>query len=114
MPAYDDDDLPSDDDARHSARHHDESWDVDDDRDLPDRRDLVPDEMPTVRCAQCRKLIFEDLPRCPYCGHMQLENDRPTRPLWLIITLIFCIPNSDSDKPTLLNAANFDQLPDYY
>jgi len=66
----------------------DDDWSIEDEG--PDDRDLVPDEMPTVRCTNCRKLIFEDLVRCPYCRELQLEERQNKKPLWFIVTVVFC------------------------
>ena len=67
----------------------DDDWSLEDEG--PDDRDLVPDEMPTVRCTHCRKLIFEDLVRCPYCRQLQLEERQNRKPLWFIVTVVFCV-----------------------
>jgi uncharacterized OB-fold protein len=78
MPAFEDDDeLDSD------------SWDAVDDG--PDVADIVPDELTTVRCTSCKKYIFEDSVRCPYCKHLQLEDERNRKPRWLVLTAIVCI-----------------------
>lgn len=61
------------------------------DKDLPDRADLAADDMETVACAQCKKLIFEDSVRCPYCKHLLLEEPRSGKPLWFIVTAILCL-----------------------
>jgi hypothetical protein len=47
--------------------------------------------MTTVRCTHCRKLIFEDLVRCPYCRELQLEEHQQRKPLWFLVTVIFCV-----------------------
>jgi hypothetical protein len=92
MPAFDDDDLQNYENARFRprGRHDDDtaSWDVDDDT-VDDQ--VVPDEFTTVRCTRCRKFIFEDSIRCPYCKHMQLEEEQHRRPLWFVATVIVCV-----------------------
>ncbi len=97
MPAFEDD-LGNFEEARPPARrgggrgeryNKGEGWDVEDDG--LDDRDLVPDEMTTVRCTHCRKYIFEDSIRCPYCKDLQLESDRGHKPFWFVATVIFCI-----------------------
>ena len=65
-----------------------DSWDVDA---VDDRHENVPDDHATVRCTQCKKLIFDDVPRCPYCKFMQLEADRHKKPLWFWATVVFCV-----------------------
>jgi hypothetical protein len=99
MAAFDDDDdslnTPFDDSPRapdgghghgdQNSRRRRDSWDVED----PDSHAPVPDEMTTIRCRQCRKLFFEDSPRCPYCGHVQPESSK--RPPWLLPALFAAI-----------------------
>ncbi|MGN6370558.1 MAG: hypothetical protein ACTHN5_20085 [Phycisphaerae bacterium] len=58
----------------------------DDSRDEPDARDLVPDELATVRCQHCRKWILELTHRCPYCKHIQEERGS-RKPFWFVIAL---------------------------
>ena len=90
MPAFEDDDFSRDDRpyrARNQGRD-DDSFGVDDD-DVDDR-DLVPDEMTTVRCTRCKKLIFEDSVTCPYCKSIQLA-DHASKPRWFFFTVILCI-----------------------
>jgi hypothetical protein len=65
----------------------DDSWD----RDSPDIADITPDDLGTVRCGHCKKYIFEDSVRCPYCKHLQLEEPTHKKPLWIIIAAILCI-----------------------
>jgi hypothetical protein len=98
MPVFDDDDDfqnfgETSSSSRRNARGRGEGrgdeWSVEDEG--PDDRDLVPDEMTTVRCTRCGKLIFEDLVRCPYCREMQLEAHRNRKPLWFLVTVIFCV-----------------------
>lgn len=33
----------------------------------PDESDMDDDEMPLVRCPECRRMIAEDSPQCPHC-----------------------------------------------
>ena len=88
MPVYDDDELSSFDEPRHARRDgHEESWDFEE----PDARDVVPDDLATVRCSHCRKYIFEDALRCPYCKNLQLEVRADKKPLWYLAAVIFCI-----------------------
>lgn len=94
MPAFEDDDLFHDESSyrassRGEGRKRDDSWDVEDEG--PDDRDLVPDEFTTVRCTECRKLIFEDSPFCPYCKCAQIEAHRPRHPRWLIFTALVAL-----------------------
>jgi hypothetical protein len=92
MPAFDDDDLSNYDErpARGAGGMGGEgSWDVEDEG--PDERELVPDEMVTVRCTHCRKFIFEDTIRCPYCSHLQLEPAQSKKPLWFVTTVVILI-----------------------
>lgn len=97
MPAFEDDDLFRDDPLIPGSRARgrggrgggdEDSWDVEDDG--PDDRDLVPDEMPMVRCTRCRKLIFEDSITCPYCKTLQLA-EHQSKPRWFLLTVILCL-----------------------
>jgi RNA polymerase subunit RPABC4/transcription elongation factor Spt4 len=93
MPAFEDDDLFRDDPPSRARNHgrdgrDDDSWDVEDDG--PDDRDLVPDEMTTVRCTRCKKLIFEDSVTCPYCKSIQLADHAP-KARWFLLTVILCL-----------------------
>ena len=65
----------------------DDSWD----RDSPDIADITPDDLGTVRCQSCKKYIFEDSVRCPYCKHLQLEEPVHRKPLWIILAAVLCI-----------------------
>ena len=73
-----------------AQRRRDGNFDDDDSRDEPDTRDLVPDEMATVRCQSCRKWILEMTVRCPYCKHMQ-EERQSRKPLWFVLMVGVCI-----------------------
>ena len=73
-----------------AQRRRDGDYDDDDSRDDPDPRDLVPDEMATVRCQNCSKWILEMTARCPYCKQMQMER-ASRKPLWFVIALGFSI-----------------------
>jgi len=68
-----------------------DSWD---DVKLPEVRQMQArpgDDCATVKCGECGKLIFEDTPRCPYCGFMQLEAAREKKPWWFLATVIFLV-----------------------
>ena len=45
------------------------------------------DDEGTVPCPRCRREMFADSPRCPYCGNYVSREDVPQRrkPWWLII-----------------------------
>ena len=88
MPIYDDDETSAFEDPRPSRRDHQDSWDFELD---PDARDIVPDDLATVRCGFCKKLIFEDALRCPYCRNLQLDSQQNRKPLWFWLTAVFCI-----------------------
>ena len=92
MPAFDDDDdlesYPFDESPRARRGRREGSWDVEDEG--PDERDLAPDTLSTVRCTSCRKLIFEDSVRCPYCKDLQMELRQSRRPIWFWLAVIFC------------------------
>src|SRR6185295_17562237 len=77
MPIYDDDD-----DQRYSADSH-APWEVE--RDSAEIRDIVPDDLVTVPCTECGKLIFEISHRCPYCKELQQFEDPHRKPVWLWI-----------------------------
>lgn len=87
MAIYDDDTENGD--GGKGARGRDDDWEVEDDG--PDDRDLVPDEQVTVRCTACRKWIFEDTVRCPYCKQMQLEFEKEKKPVWFMATVVICV-----------------------
>ena len=88
MPVYDDDETSSFEEPRRSPR----DWRDEDSLDEgPDVRDMVPDDFTTVRCTQCRKYIFEESIRCPYCKHLQLESEQNRKPLWHWIAVFLCI-----------------------
>lgn len=64
----------------------------DDDPDLDAREDPEPDlgangAEDTVPCPFCRRPIYEEAERCPYCGqYLSQEEDTPIkRPPWMIL-----------------------------
>lgn len=66
-----------------------DSWD---ELRLPEGRQMQArrgDDCATVTCGECGKLIFDDTPRCPYCGFLQLEAAREKKPWWFVATVIF-------------------------
>ena len=69
-----------------AQRRRDGEYDREDSRDEPDPRDLVPDELATLRCQNCGKWILELTHRCPYCKHIQ-EERRSRKPFWFVIAL---------------------------
>jgi hypothetical protein len=66
------------------GKERDDSWDRDD----LDLADVAPDDLGTVRCTECRKWIFEESIRCPYCKHLQLEDEQQRKPRWVILAAI--------------------------
>jgi hypothetical protein len=73
-----------------AQRRRDGEYDEDDSRDDPDPRDLVPDELATIRCQHCRKWILELTHRCPYCKQLQLERTS-RKPFWFVVALAMAI-----------------------
>jgi hypothetical protein len=73
-------------------RDHDEDaeWDDEDDE---ARGGDDSDEEATVPCPSCRREIFEDSPRCPYCERYISEEDHAGqgKPLWIIATALICL-----------------------
>jgi hypothetical protein len=63
----------------------DEAWDEEED-------DEGDDDDPTIPCPRCRREIYEDAERCPYCGSwVSREDARPARrPWWFIAGVIAC------------------------
>lgn len=78
--------LPRPDDDDES----DDGWD-DDDVDSGDDSD--DGDEPTIPCPSCRREIFEDSPRCPYCERYLSQEDSavPRKPLWVIATAVVCL-----------------------
>ncbi len=58
-----------------------------DDEDWDDGSDDSDDELATVPCPHCRRLIPEDTPRCPYCENYISDEDSPPmrKPWWIVI-----------------------------
>ncbi len=68
------------------------AYQEDDDED-DDLYDDVPDDSDdeqTIPCPSCRRDIFEDSPRCPYCERYISEEDRTrsSYPIWVIATAL--------------------------
>ncbi len=57
-----------------------------DDNEFPEP-DVGDDEIETIPCPECGAEVYEDAPRCPYCGAYVTADTRPWsgRPLWWII-----------------------------
>lgn len=57
----------------------DDVWDDDED-------DETADEDATIPCPHCRRPIYEEAQRCPYCGiYISEEDAAPARKPWWII-----------------------------
>lgn len=71
-------------------------WAADDeDRDLPQERDLVEqddDETATVPCPHCRAEIPDFADRCPYCGEWVVQSSgarrNPPAWMWLVVGML--------------------------
>lgn len=52
-----------------------------------------PADEPTVPCPSCRRMMFEDSPRCPSCGHYLTAEDEASREKarWVIVTAVVCL-----------------------
>ncbi len=89
-----------DDDERDEATDP-EDWDAADDdeeeRDLPQDRDLDPDEseddLATASCPYCGQEIIHDVAQCPSCGQYVAQQSAPGKnPPWLAaITLLLVV-----------------------
>lgn len=53
----------------------------------PDEADMI-DEPAEVPCPYCKRLIWEDSPRCPYCGSYIGAEDAPRRRSWMWIVIV--------------------------
>jgi hypothetical protein len=66
-----------------------------------DHAELYEDEFPdpddedldnTDTCPHCDSAIITDAERCPFCGNYLLQEDRPSRPSWLIVSgAVICL-----------------------
>jgi len=82
MPSYDEEEDP------YLHYRDDDSVDLEG----PDESDTTPqNEYQTVNCTSCGKQIFEDLEKCPHCGHWQMEVEQLGKPRWYITTVIVCV-----------------------
>jgi predicted nucleic acid-binding Zn ribbon protein len=66
-----------------------------DESELPDPSDMdTDDDEPEVGdpCPFCKKPIYEDADRCPYCGNF-IASQSPTRSnsTWIIVCVIVCL-----------------------
>jgi hypothetical protein len=77
-------------------------WRDDDDRDDTDLQDLYTsengeegDDEDTVPCPHCRRRIYEDSERCPYCAnYLSREEDETAlgqKSWWLILGVLVCL-----------------------
>ena len=46
------------------------------------------EENDTLPCPYCGELIFEDAEVCPECGNFIVDEDRPSRPNWVLWTAV--------------------------
>lgn len=55
--------------------------------------DDFDDEADTIPCPFCRREIYEDAERCPYCDKYISDEDAPhaRKPWWLILGVIACL-----------------------
>lgn len=74
-----------------NARDDDDNDDDWDDG-IDSQDDDLSDEL-TIPCPSCRREIFEDSPRCPYCERYLSEEDRtwPSQPAWIVATALVCL-----------------------
>lgn len=51
------------------------------------------DEDSTIPCPHCRRDIYEDAPRCPYCERYLSPEDSPRdkKPLWIVVGVLVCL-----------------------
>lgn len=51
------------------------------------------DDDETISCQYCGKPMWEESPRCPYCGNYISREDEPYRlkPFWIILTVILLL-----------------------
>ena len=68
-------------------RDHDEDWE---DESAWEEDD---DDNYTVPCPYCKRPIYEDAERCPYCEHYLSEEDAPParKPWWIIAGAVICL-----------------------
>jgi hypothetical protein len=70
--------------------HDDEASELDPEE-FPDPDDGNGD-LPTVKCPNCRRPIYEEAERCPYCGHyVTAEDGNGQHPWWLVVGVIACL-----------------------
>ena len=82
MPAYDEED---------DAYLHYRDEDSRDLEETVESEETPRDAYQTMPCTSCHKLIFEDLEKCPYCGHWQMEREKLRNPLWFVTTVFICV-----------------------
>ena len=63
------------------------------DEGLDDISDEAEDSEATIACPHCRRPIYEDAERCPYCQRYLSDEDAPSsrKPLWIVLTVIVCL-----------------------
>lgn len=92
MPTRNDDDAR---DAPTDADHWDSTED-DEDRDLPQERDLTADEseddLATAECPHCGHEIIHDAVQCPACGEYVSREDAPAKgPPWMLAVALLLV-----------------------
>jgi rubrerythrin len=76
-----------------------EAWNAaedDEDRDLPQERDLTPDEseddLATAECPRCGHELIHDAVQCPACGEYASNEDAPSKsPPWLLAIALLLV-----------------------
>ena len=64
----------------------------DDKADLGDSDWADNDDAEVVDCPQCRRAVYEESERCPYCGHYITQEERGSgHPIWVVIKALICL-----------------------
>lgn len=62
------------------------------DDEYPDPDDADEDSADTIPCPYCRKPIFEEAERCPYCENYLSQEDAPSHvPPWLAVGALLAL-----------------------
>jgi hypothetical protein len=86
-PDEEDDETGADSEALEEREFPDEA-DMDD-SDLNDSDLDDSEETETVACPNCRRMIYEQAERCPYCGQFVTPGHAATRPaMWIVLGAI--------------------------
>ena len=70
--------------------------DDDDDPEFPDASDMddgdSADQDVLERCPACKRMVYVDAERCPYCGsYITPARHAAGLPVWVIVTAVLCL-----------------------